>query len=139
MNKQTQQKAAREIAAECGDLYEEICDLQKKLGWATQKQLCEKIYVAVHNDDENLAGEKAEIEKLRGQIKKMFQRKGWEQNTATSRTLVNLREIRNAIYKTDDYRYSDLYESDLPPEMRKAMEKESKELRKWLKETDYEE
>ena len=91
------------------------------------------------HDECNFDDEKEGIRKLEGQVKKMFQRKTWEQNKATNKTMVKLKELRNAIYRTDDYRYSDLYKSDLPPEIRKEMAKESKELEKWLKETDYEE
>ena len=69
----------------------------------------------------------------------MFQRKTWEKNKSTKQTLIELTKIRDAIYLTEDYRDSSLYVSDLPPEIRKAMAKESIELRQWLKENDYEE
>ena len=126
---------AQEIANECRELYEEICDLQKKLGWPTQKALCEKVFVEMYDD---FADEKEKIRKLQARIKKMFHRKNWEQNRVTSQTLAHLQQIRKAIYRTDDYRYSDLYGNELPPKIREGMAKESEKLRKWLKETDYE-
>ncbi len=93
----------------------------------------------MHDDEHDFTEEKEGIQRLYGKVKKMFQRKSWERGKATKKMLVNLEAIRNAIYCTDDYRHSALYESELPIEIHKAMEKESKELRKWLKNTDYEE
>ena len=135
--KPTKEEAAREIAEECREAYEEIRLLQKHFGWSLEK-LCEKAGVEMY-DDEELDDEKATFKKLHDQVKKMFQRKTWEHNKATGKTLAHMTHLRNAIYRTDDYRRSKFYQSTLPPKLREAMRRESKELRKWLTKTDYEE
>ena len=126
----------RKINDECFRLYEEICYLQERFRW-TQADLCEKVYVAGHDND-HFSEEKDGIRKLKEQVKKMFQRKNWAKNKATKRTLHALEKLRDDIYRTDTYRHSDLAESDLPIKIRQGMEKQSEELQKWLVETDYE-
>lgn len=130
----TKQEAAREIAEECRAIYEEICDLQKHFGW-TQKQLCKRIAAPIRADYRvDYVGESEEetAERLHAKFKKMFQRKNWECNKATGRTLEQLKQLRNAIYHTDAYRRSELHESEIPLGLRKAMSRASKELHQWL-------
>ena len=134
----TKQESAREIAGECRAIYDEIRDLQKHLGWS-QKQLCEAAGLVMCDDEIGIVDEKETIKKLQDQVKKMFQRKNWERNKSTEKTLAQLEQLRNAIYRTDKYRYSKLHESALPPELRKAIRRESEELHKFLRRTDYEE
>ena len=126
----------RKINDECYRLYEEICYLQAHFKWSLA-ELCKEVYVAGHDND-HFSEENDEIIKMREQVKKMFQRKNWEKNKATKRTLHTLENLRDNIYRTDAYRDSDLAESDLPIEIRQGMEKQSEKLQKWLADTDYE-
>ena len=133
----------QEIADECRELYEEIRDLQEYFGW-TQKGLCEKTFGPIYDrsidaglDDER--GYKKSLGKWQERIKKTFQRKTWEQNKATGKVLADLEKLRDAIYLTDEYRYSDLHESRLTLKLRKGIAKATKPLKEWLKKHDYEE
>ena len=122
MNKQ-------EIQQECKDLFDEIEQLRDILKW-TQKMLFEKTFVEI---DE---GGKSEDEKrFIEATKKIFQRKNWTQEKATYKTLEKLRQLRDAIYLCEDYKESELYESKIPLEVRKNIQKGSKKLEKHLKMT----
>lgn len=134
----------QEIADECRELYEEIRDLQEYFGW-TQKGLCEKSFGPIYDrsigaglDDER--DYKKSLGKWQERIKKTFQRKTWEQNKATGKVLADLEKLRDAIYLTDEYRYSDRYKSCLSPKLRKKMAEACKAsgVGEWLKNQDYE-
>jgi hypothetical protein len=68
----------------------------------------------------------------------MFSRKSWAKSKATNATLQTLKNMLNAIYRCDDYRYSELNGSLISLESRKRMKKISDDLDEWLKMEDNE-
>lgn len=137
-NKSNQPHPGAEIAAECRAAYAEIRELQKHFRWS-QEKLCNEVFVALYADDyHDFHEEKVDMKLYAAKMKKMFQRKSWTRNRATRKTLDALTEMRRGIYLTDAYRNSEINESAIPLALRKAMARESAELGKWLRRTDYE-
>ncbi|MCH9757619.1 MAG: hypothetical protein K0U19_00745 [Proteobacteria bacterium] len=126
----------KEIDTQCREIYEEIkftCEKKLRLNF---RELCEKAFNKMQYEDDILDDPREE-KKYYEKYKKIFDRKNWENETATKRTLHNLEELRGAVYKTDEYRL--IGGIHLPFKFEKDMKEISEWLEKELKRQDNEE
>lgn len=125
MNKQ-------EIQVECQELFNEIQDLKEMLKWKSNNTLFEKTFIEYidENGDET---EEAQ-NKYKEKFKKIFQRVS--KSLLNKSTLGELEKLKNAIYRCDDYKNSELNHGEISAEIRQHIAKESKKLDKWLLQND---
>jgi GTPase involved in cell partitioning and DNA repair len=126
------------IQIECQETFEQIQQIQEILKW-TNSNFYEKTHIALLEEYDDFASDENEqLKKFKDKTKKMFSRKSWAKSKATNATLQSLKEILNAIYQCDDYRYSEINGSLISLESRKRHKKTASNLNKWIKTEDNE-
>jgi GTPase involved in cell partitioning and DNA repair len=126
------------IQTECQETFEQIQQIQEMLDW-TDNNFYEKTHIALLEEyDDFVNDENEQLKKFKDKTKKMFSRKSWTKSKASSATLQSLKEILNAVYQCDDYRYSEINGSSLSLESRKRHKKTASNLNKWIKTEDNE-
>ncbi len=93
-------------------------------------------FVEIYDDE--TGNETDNQRKFKAKTKKRFQRKSWDSGNATQQTLLELKKIRDAIYCCNDYKESELFESDIPLDIRQHIQKESEKLEDYLRNKDCE-
>lgn len=113
-----------DINEECQHLYEEIEFCREKMRMP-ESELRRQVAQELADDKDGLPEEEYEKRQC-DSWKKTFQRRSWQKNKATMKTLNELREFMNGLYRLDGYRR--IKNDALPIDFKIKMSKLSKEL-----------